>query len=82
MWTSHVDETTDTATSQYDMIIGTNLMAELKLKIDYMTCKIHWDDVTIPIKQRGTVSDPEMTRTIYEMSKESSVLKMSEERHN
>ena len=29
-WMAHVDETTDTATSQYDMIIGTDLMAELK----------------------------------------------------
>ena len=36
----------------------------------------------IPMKQRGTVSDPEMTRTIYEMSKESSVLKMLVEQHN
>ena len=81
-WTAHVDETTDTATSQYDMIIGTDLMAELKLKIDYTTREIHWDDVTIPMKQRRTVSHPKMTQTIYETSKESSVLKMSEERHN
>ena len=79
---AHIDKTTDTAMSQYDMIIRTNLMVELKLKIDYTTCKIHWDDVTIPMKQRGTVSDLEMTQMTYKMSKESSMLKMSEEQNN
>ena len=76
------DETTKKDTSQYDMIIGTDLMSELQVKIDYETHEIEWDDVTIPMKQRGTLSDPEMTHDIYEFTKESSVLKMSEDRHN
>ena len=40
MWTAHVD----TVTSQYDMIIKTNPMAELKLIIDCMTCETLWKD--------------------------------------
>ena len=34
------------------------------------------------MKQKGVVTDPELTQTIYGMTKESSILKMSEERHN
>ena len=50
-------------------------MTELKLKVDYDVRQIEWDDVTVPMKQRGTISDPEMTQNIYEMTKESSLLK-------
>ena len=57
-------------------------MSELQIKIDYETHEIEWDDVTIPMKQRGTLSDPERTHDIYKFTKELSVLKMSEDRHN
>ena len=57
-------------------------MVELKLKVDYMTSEILWEDVTILMKQQGTVSDPEMTQMTYELSKELSVPKMWEEKHN
>ena len=65
-WIAHVDKTTKKDTSQYDMIIGMDLMSELQVKIDYETHEIEWDDVTIPMKQRGTLSDPEMTHDIYD----------------
>ena len=47
--------------SQYDMIIGTDLMSELKLtvKIDYDARQIEWDDVIVPMKQKGVVADPQ-----------------------
>ena len=34
------------------------------------------------MKEKGTIADPEITQTIYEMTQESSLLKMSEDRHN
>ena len=74
-WIAHVDETTDTVASQYNITIRTNLMVELKLKINYTTREIHWDDTMIPMKQRRTISDPEMTQAIYKMSKALSELK-------
>ena len=74
-WIAHVDETTKKDTSQYDMIIGTDLMSELQVKIDYETHEIEWDDVTIPMKQRGTLSDPKMTHDIYELQKSRLCLK-------
>ena len=58
MWIVHVNETTKKDTSQYNMIIGTDLMSELQVKIDYETHEIEWDDVTILMKQRGTLPIP------------------------
>ena len=80
-WNVHVDEHTVPADAQYDMIIGTDLMEELCIKIDYNGRHIEWDDVIVAMKYRGTVSDPHLTKAIYEFSKESLVLKMSEDRH-
>ena len=34
------------------------------------------------MKEKGTISDPKTTLDIYELTKESSILKMSEDRHN
>ena len=34
------------------------------------------------MKQRGTLSNPKMTHDIYKFTKELSLLKMSEDRHN
>ena len=81
-WITHVDEITDPTKTQYDLIIGSDLMRELNIVIDYRQQHIVWDDVAVSMKQKGVVADPEMTQTIYEMTKESSILKMSEERHN
>ena len=77
-WNVHVDE----HTAQYDMIIGMDLMEELQIKIDYNGHHIEWDDVIVAMKNRGTISNTQLTKAIYEFSKESSVLKMSEDRHN
>ena len=57
-------------------------MSELKLKTDYDARQIDWDDIIVPMKQKGVVVDPQTTNSIYELSKESSILKMSEDRHN
>ena len=81
-WNVHVDETTNNETAHYDMVIGTDLLSELKIRLDFATHEIEWDDVTVSMKQKGTVSDPNLTEHIYELTKESSLLKMSEDRHN
>ena len=41
------------------MIIATDLMSELKLKIDYDTCPIEWDDAIVPMKQKWVVAKRE-----------------------
>ena len=57
-------------------------MSKLQIRIDYKSHEIKRDDIIIPMKQRGTLSNPAMTHDIYEFTKESSELKMSKDRHN
>ena len=81
-WTAHVDETTDPSKAKYDLIIGSDLMSKLKIDLLYSQQQIVWDEVSIPMKNRGTISDHNITHDIYELSKESTVIQMSKERHN
>ena len=72
VWTAHVNEMTDPKKAQYDMIIGTDLMSALKIQLDYSSKTIIWDNVSVSMKQRGTLSNRVNTETLYEMTKESS----------
>ena len=81
-WVAHVDESNDRHINKYDMIIGTDLLTELKVTINYDSKHVIWDDISVPMKEKGAINDPEMTQTLYELTKESSILKMSEDRHN
>ena len=47
-WVAHVDEVTAPNVAQYDMIIGTDLISKLKIKIDYDVRQIEWDNITVP----------------------------------
>ena len=38
--------------------------------------------MTVPMKNRGTVSDRQLAEDIYQLTTESSIIKMSEDRHN
>ena len=81
-WSAFVDDRTDPKMTNYDLIIGSDLMTKLKMTLNYDTGHVIWDDVHVPMKEKGTISDKEMTQNIYELTKESSILKMSEDRHN
>ena len=81
-WVMHVDEVTDPARAQYDMVIGTDLLEALNVDISFARKDITWDEVSIPMKNRGILSDRDVAETLYEVHKEPSLLKMSEDRHN
>jgi hypothetical protein len=49
----HVDETTVHANATYDMIIGRDLISELKLVLDFDTQCITWDGIDQPMKTQG-----------------------------
>ena len=51
-WNVHVDEHTTPADAQYNMIIGTDLMEELQINIDYNRCHIKWDDIIVPMRSK------------------------------
>ena len=59
-WACHIDKTTDNAKSQYNMIKGTDLMSTMGLDIQFSNKLICWEDVSIPMKQRGIVNNNAM----------------------
>jgi hypothetical protein len=64
-WVCHVDENTTPDKAQYDIIIGTDLMSAMGLDIHFSLKQICWEDVAIPMKQRGTITPSLLLRSIY-----------------
>jgi len=63
------------------MIIGLDLMSKLEMDLSFSTKRIIWDGISIPMKNRSTVSDTTVVEDLYALIKEAPVLRMSEERH-
>ena len=80
-WKAHVDEFTIRQKAQFDLIIGSDLMSELKLDLCYSTQEIKWDGLAIPMKNRGMVSDLESAEIIYHTAVQSPRIMEAEERH-
>ena len=71
-WTMHVD---DSATSNlYDMIIGTDLMTELGITINFAEQIMMWDSSTAPLKDCGCTLDIDILNLIYEEAYYSEIL--------
>ena len=49
-WNVHVDTTVSPCESQYDMIMGTDLLQELALDLDFSTRMITWDNARVPMR--------------------------------
>ena len=63
-WIIHVDDRTDDNNSLYDMIIGTDLMSALGMKLDFETKEITWEGNIVPMKIRNFLSDRENTQHV------------------
>jgi len=63
-WTMHVDDST--SNSNYDMIIGTDLMVELGMNIEFDRQVMTWEQATVPLKNRDILSDVDMLNEIHE----------------
>jgi len=53
-WKVYVDECTDPSTSNYDMIIGTEILEELKIDLKFSERIITWGNASTPMKDRDT----------------------------
>ena len=56
-WECHVDTKTLHKNAQYDMIIGADLLSELKMEINFNTQPIIWEGIEIPMKDKHIISD-------------------------
>ena len=62
------------------MIIGADLLSELRMEINYNTQRIIWEGIEIPIKDKHIISDIQNATAIYYQSIEPTVLKEAEAR--
>ena len=81
-WSCHIDERTDPSESPYDMIIGLDLIDELGLVIDFKDKVINWEELQMPMRPKGMVTDVATTHTLYHMAVDPPVVKAAEDRYN
>ena len=79
-WVVHVDERTDPTVSKYDMIIGSDLLSELGIILDYSDAVITWEHVTVPMKNYGFFRDRTNLEKLYEINKIDGILQSAEHR--
>ena len=68
--------------SQYDMIVGTDLMNELGIDISFSNQKITWAGATLPMCPRRILTSRKQLKYFYEMTMEATVLKEVEQWQN
>jgi hypothetical protein len=55
-WACHVDDTATASGSQYDMILGRDLLEALGSIINFNDHTMMWEEATIPMKDYGSIS--------------------------
>ena len=65
-WVAHVDDQTKPELAKYDMIIRSDLLSELKIDLLYSQQQIVWDEIAIPMKNRGSISSEELLQDLVE----------------
>jgi len=83
-WEFCVDEVSNLKTTAYDMIIGTDLTSELnwyqsKISssarfLSFSQMSISWEDLTIPMKEDGLMSDRDAAELSYILTTEAPIL--------
>jgi transposase InsO family protein len=81
-WICHVDDKTSQKQSQYDMIIGMDLMTEIGIMVDTQDKCVKWETYATPLKQRGELHSTESVQMLYHMTQEVEVLQQAENRHS
>ena len=79
-WTCHVDETHERKQVSYDMIVGFDLMNEIGIYINTEDKTINWGSSSIPLKEKGQLSEEPHLQAIYHMTKEPPALLEAESR--
>ena len=81
-WKVHVDQITDPSKAAFDMIIGMDLMTELGIYVNTEDKHIHWEGASIPLKQRGDLSECSHLNYLFEATIIPEVLKKAETRQS
>jgi hypothetical protein len=78
-WTTHVDHSTKSINSLYDMIISMDCMCSLGIYVNTEEKVITWEGNSIPLLKRGELQDPVLLQYIYALTLENSPLVLEAE---
>ena len=81
-WEFHVDETSKSESSNYDMIVGRDLLGELGMDICFSTSTIHWRGVSVPMRDYGDLRSRQAAHLIYVENFETEITKSVSKRVN
>ena len=79
-WICHVDERTTPEKANYDLILGLDLINELKMVLDFENKVIKWQDMFMEMNSKQIVTNSAIAHLIYQMTQESMVIKQAEHR--
>ena len=79
-WITHVDDKTKSEDALYDMIIGMDLMTSIGIYVNTESKTVCWEGASIPLKERGTLQNSNITQMIYHLSMESKQIAAAERR--
>ena len=72
--TFQIDERQKSSKVMYDMIIGNDLMWNMRIDILYIKEFIEWIDDAIPLKRMGTIQDVNICEMLYSIHTDSPLL--------
>ena len=64
-WTCHVDASDRSVASNYDMIIGKDLLNELGIDIKFSSGTLKWEDTEVPMRDFGELRDKQVAHHSY-----------------
>ena len=79
-WSMHVDDLHKPKDTQYDVILGMDLMIEIGIFINTRDKVVEWNDFTTPLKEKGELNMGNNMEAIYHLSQEAPLLREAEKR--
>jgi hypothetical protein len=73
-WQAHVDDETSSKETDYDMIMGMDLMTSIGIAVDCEQRCIRWGGTYIPLNTSNTLSGDEILHMLYNTSNEPDIL--------
>ena len=75
-----IDSANDPKKALYDIILGSDFMAAMKIDLQYSVNQIKWDGLAIPMRSDGSLTSRDLAEAIHFAHKQPPLLQEVEER--
>ena len=73
-WNFHVDTSVQEQPTDFDILVGQDLMSEMGISIDYFTRTLTWAGITCPMKNINNKELRDQVNRIKEFTQQSAIL--------